>query len=130
MPERKDWPALLSPCGNARKYFKDATGGAAWVDKMCDGILEVLTEKQLPQGVPEGDLDLINRLLGDPLTRKIHIHRNSDMRWEVSVDFKDIGSWSVAVDVTIRGAIEKLYNQERTIRTKYGMKQLGVLDAS
>lgn len=125
MAEPKDWATLLSPCGNARQYFKDATGGAPWVDKMCDQLVEVITAKQLPQGITDGELTLIKKLTSNPLTRKVHIHRNDQMRWEVAVDFMDVGSWTTAVGPNIESALSALYEQEHKLRLKYGMKQLG-----
>lgn len=123
--ELKDWTALLSPCGNARQYFKDATGGAPWVDKMCDQLVEALAAKELPQGLSTEDEGLLTKLTSNPLTRKVRITKNSSNLWELAVDFMDCGSWTIVVGGTIEIAIAKLYAQEETIRRKYGMKQLG-----
>jgi hypothetical protein len=123
MPKR-DYVQLLAVDGDARKFFKNAAGGAGWVDQVCDEIRMQLLDTQLYTCLDDDVTKMINDLVTHPLTRRVHFGKDCDQRWQVSVDFEDCGAWTCATADTIPDAISKLYAQEVLIRKKYGMKEL------
>lgn len=120
----RDYIALLAPDGDARAYFKKAANGEAWVDKVFDDIRAQLMAKVEYIALDEPLTEMIEELVQDPLTRRVHLGRTLDMRWQLSVDFFDTGGWTVVIADTIPDAVAKLYAQEKQVRFKYNMKGL------
>lgn len=80
----KDFVKLLGADGEARKYFKDATGGAAWVDSFCDQISEQLQEKYVYFAVDKDFELLMLEIVANYDCKGFSCWRLNDGRWQAN----------------------------------------------
>lgn len=100
-----DYAKLLAADGEARKYFKEAAGGAPWVDKVCDDIVA-----QLKAGTryTANSKDLLAGLMTDAasaLECKGFTCFRIDSGWQASYAIGDISTWSAHIAPTINEAL-------------------------
>jgi hypothetical protein len=119
----RNYVDLLAPGGDARGYFLNATGGATWVNKVCDEIVEQLQAKAHYTVLDDDVTAALDYITQHALTRRVSLAQTLDGRWQISVDFCDNGGWTVAFGLSPADAIASLYAQERRAREKYGLKR-------
>lgn len=94
----RDYVELLGPCGNARKFFKEAAQGAEWVDKVCSDIVsELLTARELA--------DNVSSFLDDPRCITFSLHKAKG-EYHVSIAIDKIQNYHFTKAATIPLAIE------------------------
>ncbi len=93
----KDFVKLLGEGGEARKYFSDATGGAPWVNAICDEIVDQLKKNYVYLTIDDPLTDMFDRMFARPEVQGFTLWRLEDGKFQANYSWQNRSTWDVAI---------------------------------
>ena len=93
--------------GRGREHFLTATGGAAWVDGLCDSIVNAIALDG-----EKGDLEEMLDAADENGLQKLTLWRTSDDTWQANITY-DKHAWKVDTDYLPSDAIKSVLGRPK-----------------